>query len=427
MARTVPLDPPTLGWAREQFAAYYASTEVDPPERLARREFAAFPFAEATLMRRHATLPTPAELRAFLRSAVPRHVYYSSAYYRQPAEPTMAAKGWLGADLIFDLDADHLRGAEQLDYAGQLALVKRRLLDLVDDFLVRDFGIDPAAASFVFSGGRGYHVHVRDEQFLGLTSPERREIVDYVLGTGVDPMRAVEEHREDVRSGRTVGSAEADEPGDGRRSVPVRTLRLAPPDAPGWTGRTTRAVLGVLARWETDGRKTAASDLVRWGLAPDRATHWANLLLGRGRTPGKAPQIRATRSLDVFGERESPRELLEAVVRGAAIEVQAETDAPVTTDIHRLIRLPGSLHGGTGLRVAPLSREAVDAFDPFRDALPDGRVGGTTTAVTFLEEVRYPFPGGLHAVRGATGELPTPQALFLVLRGEAALRPSPAG
>ncbi len=420
MAKTVPLDARTLAWARAEFARYYASARIAPPERLARREFAAFPFAEATLMRRHATLPTPEELARYLKETVPRHVYYSSAYYRKPAEPTMAQKEWLGADLIFDLDADHLRGAGELDYAGQLALVKRRLVDLVDDFLVRDFGVDAAAASFVFSGGRGYHVHVRDESFLTLTSPERRELVDYVLGTGIDPMAAVEEHAEDVRSGRTVAAADGGELPE-ERGRAARALRLAPPDAPGWRGRTTRAFLGLLARWETVGTEAAIEELRRLGVPPPKARRWAKLLLEQGR----AEQIRSTLALDVFG-RSSPKEFLEAVVHEAAVTVQAETDAPVTTDIHRLIRLPGSLHGGTGFRVVPLARDAIDGFDPFRDApVLDGVE--RRTAVTFLEEVRYPFPGGgVRGVPGATDELPTPQALFVVLRGEAELRPSPA-
>jgi len=423
MAKTVPLDAPTLAWARGEFARYYRGVDVPVPERLPRREFAAFPFAEATVMRRHATLPTPRELTAYLREQVPRHVYYSSAYYRQPAELSMAAKGWLGADLIFDLDSDHLRGASELDYAGQLSLVKRRLLDLVDDFLVRDFGVDPTAASFVFSGGRGYHVHLRDEQFLGLTSPERREIVDYVLGTGVDPLAAVEERREDVRAGRTVGGADAEE-AEAARGRALRTNRLAGPDAPGWKGRTTRAVLAVLERWESQGAKQATREMEGWGVSHDKAVHWARLLLHGGR----AAKIRTTLALDVFPRGESPREFLEAVVRAAAVEVQAETDAPVTTDIHRLIRLPGSLHGGTGLRVVPLTRAEVDAFDPFRDA-PIGDVAGARPVpVTFLQDVDYPFAGGgLRGRAGATDELATSRALFLVLRGEAALRPSPAG
>jgi DNA primase small subunit len=104
VAKNVPLDAPTLEWAKGVFAEYYRTARIAPPERLNRREFAAFPFATETFMRRHATLRTPAEFQEFLSREVPRHVYYSSAYYRRPAEPMMAEKEWLGADLIFDLD-----------------------------------------------------------------------------------------------------------------------------------------------------------------------------------------------------------------------------------------------------------------------------------------------------------------------------------
>ncbi len=420
MAKTVPLDAAALAWARRQFARYYASAELAPPLRLARREFAAFPFASETMMRRHATLRSPTEFREFLGREVPRHVYYSSAYYRHPAEPTMAAKEWLGADLIFDLDSDHLRGAEALDYAGQLALVKRRLLELVDDFLFGDFGIDPAQTSFVFSGGRGYHVHVLDPRFQPLSSPERRELVDYVLGTGFDPMRAIEGRREDVRSGATAGVLDEDGDGFGRARAP-RTRQLAPPDAPGWRGRTTRSVLEVLKRWEAEGKEAAAREMISYGLPPPKARRWAKLLIEEG----GAAKIRGTLTLDVF-KHDLPAEFLEAVVPRAAIEVQGETDAPVTTDVHRLIRLPGSLHGGTGFRVVPLARDAIDAFDPFRDALlpvPEGE----RVRLTYREEVRYPFDGApVHGSPGASDELPTAVALFLVLRGEAELPPSPA-
>ena len=419
MAKTLALEGPGLEWARRQFARYYEETTVAPPHRLARREFAAFPFTTETMMRRHATLRTPEEFREFLRRDTPRHVYYSSAYYRRPAEPTMSGKEWLGADLIFDLDSDHLRGAEALDYAGQLGLVKSRLVALVDDFLFGDFGIDPAATSFVFSGGRGYHVHVQDGRFLSLSSPERRELVDYVLGTGFDPMMVIEGRRTDVRSGATVAGLEDEvEPAAARRSPRTRTL--APPDAPGWPGRTTRAILEVLRRWELNGAKAAAEEMKTFGVPAARARHYAKLLIDQG----GAAKIRERLSLDVFKEG-LPAEFLEAVVPRAAVEVQGETDAPVTTDIHRLIRLPNSLHGGTGFRVVPLGRDEIADFDPFRDALL-APLDRSRTAVRYLDEARYPFPDGeVHAVPDGTDELPTPVALFLLLRGQAELLPSP--
>ncbi|MFW5929123.1 MAG: DNA primase catalytic subunit PriS, partial [Halobacteriota archaeon] len=58
------------------------------------------------------------------------------------------------------------------------------------------------------------------------------------------------------------------------------------------------------------------------------------------------------------------------LVERAVDDVAAETDEPVTTDTRRLIRLPGSLHGGTGLRVVPLDdREELDDFEPLVDAV----------------------------------------------------------
>ena len=419
MAKTVPLDAPTLDWAKGVFARYYRARKVPPPDRLPRREFAAFPFATETFMRRHATLRTAAEFEEFLAREVPRHVYYSSAYYRHPAEASMSAKEWLGADLIFDLDSDHLRGAETLDYAGQLGLVKRRLVALLDDFLFGDFGVDPAATSLVFSGGRGYHVHVRAEGFTSLSSPERRELVDYVLGTGVEPLRAVVARREPT--GEELAADDDDGAPAGRRPAPGPRARfLVPPDAPGWPGRTTRALLELLRRWEVAGRDVAAREMVGYGIPAAKAKRWAKLLVDEH----GAEHIRANLTLEVF-PKEVPAEFLEAVVPRAAVEVQGETDAPVTTDIHRLIRLPGSLHGGTGFRAVPLSRDALDAFDPFRDALL-APIDAEQTSVTFLEPARYPFPDGpVVGTPGKDAELPTPVALFLVLRGEASLRPSP--
>src|SRR2546429_8747713 len=47
----------------------------------------------------------------------------------------------------------------------------------------------------------------------------------------------------------------------------------------------------------------------------------------------------------------------------------AKIDTVVTTDVHRLIRLPGTLNGHTGLLTMQVPRERLDEFDPFRDSL----------------------------------------------------------
>ncbi|SVD73115.1 uncharacterized protein METZ01_LOCUS425969, partial [marine metagenome] len=53
------------------------------------------------------------------------------------------------------------------------------------------------------------------------------------------------------------------------------------------------------------------------------------------------------------------------LVRRALKDITVLPDEPVTGDIHRLIRLPGSLHGGTGLVVKILNVDELEKFDPY--------------------------------------------------------------
>jgi DNA primase small subunit len=414
VAKSVPLSGPALEFVVREFSEYYAQHPPPLPPAFAEREVAMFPFARADLMRRHLAFEAESELRRYLTAETPRHLYYSTAYYLHPEASSMNAKEWVGADLVFDLDADHLRSAESLTYPAQLELVRTRFRSLLDDFLFGDFGLDPQDATLVFSGNRGYHVHVRTEAVRSLTSAERRELVEYVLGIGVEPQAALAE--QERPRGELVVEVGGGPSGPRRTSrAPKRPFaHLAPADAPGWRGRTSRAVLQLLDRWEQEGATAAASEMARAGVEPARAARLAKELLRKGR-----PElIRANRSLEVFPGATS-EELLEVVLRLAAIEVQGETDAPVTTDIHRLIRWPGSLHGGSGLRVLEITREQLDRFDPLRDAAVPPRTQ-ELVSVELASPVELPFGDGeLSGKAGERLELSRPAAAFLLLRGEA--------
>ena len=80
----------------------------------------------------------------------------------------------LGADLIFDLDADHiLRGS----YQQMLERIREEAIKLVT-VLDEELGVDMRTARLVFSGGRGYHIHVQEIALRSFDAQERREIVD---------------------------------------------------------------------------------------------------------------------------------------------------------------------------------------------------------------------------------------------------------
>ena len=169
----------SLEFLKDEFRKYYNANKIDLPDRFGRREFA-FIFFGGKGMMRHLGFEKRNEFSNFLKEKAPSDIYYSSAYYQKPDAPTMQEKNWMGAELIFDLDSDHLPDVEELNYAQQLEIIKKEFYKLVDNFLLNDFGFNENYIELFFSGGRGYHCHVKDPDILSLDSGERREIV-YVM------------------------------------------------------------------------------------------------------------------------------------------------------------------------------------------------------------------------------------------------------
>jgi DNA primase small subunit len=95
----------------------------------------------------------------------------------------------------------------------------------------------------------------------------------------------------------------------------------------------------------------------------------------------------------------------------------AKIDTVVTTDIHRLIRLNGTLHGKTGLKKVEFPAENLEDFDPFEEAVAF-KEGTVKVFVSDAPEFRL---GGnvLGPYRSQTVELPTAAAVLLICKGRA--------
>src|SRR5229473_2467644 len=227
----------TNNFLKAHFRRYYGRTKPTLPDRFGRREFG-FMFWTAGIVQRHLGFSREEDLRSFLSSRVPAHVYYSSAYYETPNAPTMEEKGWLGADLIFDLDADHLPNAAKMSYPEMLEAIRLKILHLYDDFLRSDFGFDDKSMRIVFSGGRGYHIHVFYERVWPLGSHERREIVDYITGKGLEVDAVFRESAFDRK--------------DFQGHTRLKTRLVAPAkEDPGWRGKVMRGINGLVGRLES--------------------------------------------------------------------------------------------------------------------------------------------------------------------------------
>ena len=95
-------------WVYEKFSTYYRNPRYTfpSPQSFSQREFAFLLFKERAMVR-HKTFSNPASLCSFVRERIPSDIYHSCAYYENP-EADMDKKGWSGADLVFDIDADHI-------------------------------------------------------------------------------------------------------------------------------------------------------------------------------------------------------------------------------------------------------------------------------------------------------------------------------
>jgi len=380
------------------FRRYYKNNAPVLPDRFTKREFG-FMFFDRNFVQRHLGFARADDVRRFLIAQVPSHCYYSTAYYKIPAAPTMDEKVWQGADLIFDLDADHLKGADKMTYSEMLAQIKKEMINLVDSFICGDLGFREDEVSIVFSGGRGYHAHISSPKVLSLGSPERREIVDYVTSKGLDLDWAFPEKRT-ATSSVTLGA---------RKLTNVAVDRLIPGEGSGgWRKRLRNGLADIVNDVATMDPKSLKEKY------PSISKTGNKTLAGVQNDVSATKDAMFGRNTMATLKKNSQEILLKIMTEDVMITLAGEVDEPVTADIKRLIRLPGSVHGKSGLRVIPLKRDALADFDPLRDAVPK-EYTDAAVKVTMKRDSEITIRGERMSLKGET-EVPEYAAVFLVGR-----------
>jgi DNA primase small subunit len=361
-------------WGSPRFVAehfhrwYMANARTIPaPTEIRSREFAFLQFGGKTMFR-HIGFPDESSFRRYLYENGPAHSYHSSSYYQHP-EGDMSRKGWIGADLVYDIDADHFDlpcqhehdkwkcrtcGVEgtgkppEVCKCGKatfeeeswlcehcLQAAKHETQKLLD-ILIQDFGFSPSSDLVVnFSGNRGYHVHVRSQRIRNLDQSGRREIVDYILGTGIKPEYLGFNPR--AKGGRSTLAEE------------------------GWRGRAGRALYDFIASIHPEEIKK-----LKLGR---KITHL--LIEERDKALTILEESHPSMLLKAVGVGDEQRLLadLSHLMEMAVKEQAADIDTVVTTDIHRLIRLPNTLHGKTGWQVQTIPLDSLPDYDPMTSSI----------------------------------------------------------
>ncbi len=341
----------TKAFLLKKFREYYIDADLYIPKEFERREWAFVPLEHFPdfVMHRHIAFSSDLELKAYVISNVPAHAYYSSAYYEDPSAE-MERKGWKGADLIFDIDADHLP-------RKSLKAAKLEVLKLIK-ILTDDFGVSEDDIEVVFSGHRGYHIHVYDERFRDLGSAERREIVDYLTLNNLKNS----ESRQMRRIAKCIAKYIANAIKDNRIEKLLEN----------YDERKRQRLISIL---KTNLKNIAEDDLSS-----------------------------------------IPREIFERAFNLCSSRLTVYVDPPVTADIKRLIRLPNSLHGKTGLRVTIVPLDKLDEFDPLRDAVV---FGDDKVKVRILKRIRLRMMDEEFKLQPGKDKIPEYLAVFLICRGVA--------
>ncbi len=403
-------------WVYEKFVEFYnnPSSVVPLPTFYNQREFAFLLFREK-IMVRHRGFASSKAFNDFMRGRIPSDVYYSCAYYENP-EAEMERKGWLGADLVFDIDADHIptkcnkihddwkcsdckttgKGAapkfcpkcngekfETKTWACGLCIEStkdeaRKLVELLEN----DFGIVEHEIHTFFSGHRGFHIHVENEAARSLDATARKEIVDYVSGIGLSLFD----------KGRKY-------PDESKQKASKVDFRLS---NSGWRGRVKQEMQKFIIN-------ASKEDLRNVGIAKKSADI---IFENKQAVLQRCFQNNRWNSINNVGD-----ETWIKLAEFAKNKQVAQIDSVVTTDIHRLIRMNGTLHGKTGLLKVEFPASNLDDFDPFTEAVAFKR---DTCKVLVSDAPKFSLAGETFGpYTNKTVELPTGAAILLICKGRA--------
>ncbi len=359
-------------YLKRLFRAYYKekrNKRNDIPEvnSFNQREFGFLSWDVKSFMKRSLSFQNQQTFTKALIDNAPRHVYSSGALYKHPDNTDMDLKGYLGCDLIIDIDVDHfytpckdkhdLWWCKECDASGKgmikkcpkcgklkikkitwicdecLDIAKKEILKLIYDFFIPDFKMNEEDMKIAFSGHRGYHLKVENENLRKLKSEDRREIADYVSGDNISL---------DILGLRQVS----------------RNIYGLSKENIGWSQKIMVKLEDVLSNYTNQEIEDL---LLRSGIKTNTINSFMNY-------KKDFLEVITTRDTTLWSIEGFGLKTWETFLKGIIGEIGAEIDEPVTIDIHRLIRYPGSLHGKSGFKTQELTIEELKTYNPLNES-----------------------------------------------------------
>ena len=364
----------TVKFLRATYKEYYFrnSDRVEFPTKMEEREFGYIPFGGS--MVRHLSFRSSGEAVAEIVRQAPSSVYCSNARYESPSLP-MEEKGWKGAELIFDIDATDIPTPCKRDHD----------LWFCQDCNSRGRLPRPQACPAC----------------AGKNVEESHNVCEVCLAAAkVHATRLFNLLTEDFSV--QPSSIAVYFSGNRGYHMHVYDSRFDPLDA--------------ASRAEIAGYVRGAGILIPRGfiIALSRSQHLGEegLMVNFGWLGRIARSLQSSPSQGAE-RKEKKEDGIRALIDRAIEDQVSRVDPSVTMDVHRVFRMPGTLHGSTGL--LKMRVKSLERLEPLSDPVV---LGKSKVKVS----VRYSPPFTLDGERlgpfkSETVSLPTYAAVYLLGRG----------
>lgn len=371
------------------FSEYYKKHTISSVPSHEFREFG-YGVYRKKIANRNMSFTTETEMNYFLRNSAPLFFSYSNAYYKHPASTPMPTKELFKADIIYEFDADEL-GLEvpvinniQWFDIEHIDAAKKQVHKLLS-FIENDFNFSREGLAINFSGKAGFHVHLRGKEIQELKKKARIELVDYLTAQNMDY----------INLGFDLDSL------------------LAPKPLGLWQKRLYEGIKEFF--------KKDASEIAKFtGFQKKKISSITNDIpaILSSLDKGVLVQLDGRKSADFW------KKVLDSIVEKEKCPIDRQT----SIDLHKIIRVPQTLHGDTGFIAKTLTLDELNSFNPYTDAVVFDNVFAKSVEIDKVKVLVKEAPK-FNLLNESFGpfkeeevELPLYAAVYLIGKGTATLK-----
>ena len=378
----------TISVIKKAFREYYFnhSRAIEEPLKMEQREFGYMHFGQAGMLR-HLSFKNMKELDAMLVREGPSDVYCSNAYYRFPTQQPMQEKQWLGADLIFDIDGKDL---------GMPCVPSHSYSVCINcGYVSRPPEQDEERSSYSCPScgcKKADHVSIPCSKCMDGSKRQAKRLMDFLLADIGLEHSAINIYF----SGNNGFHVHINDDACGSLDPQARS------DLVGYLSGKGLMLESIGVR-KTNTESSFSIKFPKSGL-----TYGWRRRIAEKLKIDMTSAIKLKNIVNQYGGYNAFKVELDKLAKDMGVKL----DPQVTTDVHRVFRMPGTLNSKSGLSKAKSSD--LHSFDPFVDAclLGDGNVSVRVKTPVKLKLKRNSFN-----ISKESAEIPAYAAVYLMCKG----------